>query len=217
MQPEYGDDSAMVRAARQTWNRMKTMLAAVALLGATAPAAGAVNLSAEDQADVQRIEDYLNSIGSMQARFLQVDASGGNVQGTLFILRPGRLRFEYDAPSPILIVADGTWVHYHDKELDQTSRALITDTTVEFFTRNDLQLQGDVTVTEFSREDGLMNVTLVDSQNPDEGSVTFTFDTNPINLRQWVVTDPEGAQTLVALLSFETNVPLDQDMFYFYD
>lgn len=207
----------MVRAARQTWTRLKTVLVAMVLVGATAHAAGAVNLSAEDQADVQRIETYLNSIGSMQARFLQVDPSGGNVQGTLFILRPGRLRFEYDEPSPILIVADGTWVHYHDKELDQTSRALISDTTVEFFTRNDLKLQGDVTVTEFTREDGLMNVTLVDSDNPDEGSVTFTFDTNPINLRQWVVTDPEGAQTLVALLSFETNVSLDPDMFYFYD
>lgn len=207
----------MVRAARQTWTRLKTVFVAMALVGATAHAAGAVDLSPEDQADVQRIETYLNSIGSMQARFLQVDPSGGNVQGTLFILRPGRLRFEYDEPSPILIVADGTWVHYHDKELDQTSRALISDTTVEFFTRNDLQLQGDVTVTDFTREDGLMNVTLVDSDNPDEGSVTFTFDTNPINLRQWVVTDPEGAQTLVALLSFDTNVNLDPDMFYFYD
>ena len=204
-------------AARRMWNRARTILAAAALLGATAGAAGAVNLSAEDQADVQRIEAYLNSIGSMKARFLQIDASGGNVQGTLYILRPGRLRFEYDAPSPILIVADGTWVHYHDKELDQTSRALISDTTVEFFTRSDLRLGGDVTITEFTREDGLISVTIVDSGNPDEGSVTFTFDSNPINLRQWVVTDPDGAQTLVALLSFETNVQLDRQMFFFTD
>lgn len=206
-----------VGAAKRIWNLTKATLAAVAILGAAAGGANAVTLSAEDQADVQRIEDYLNSIGSMRARFLQVDASGGNVQGTLFILRPGRLRFEYDEPSPILIVADGTWVHYHDKELDQTSRALISDTTVEFFTRNDLQLSGDVTVSDFTRDNGLMSVTIVDTNNPDEGSVTFTFDSNPINLRQWVVTDPEGAETLVALLSFETNVTLDADMFYFYD
>lgn len=206
-----------VGAAKRIWNLTKATLAAAAILGAAAGGANAVTLSAEDQADVQRIEDYLNSIGSMRARFLQVDASGGNVQGTLFILRPGRLRFEYDEPSPILIVADGTWVHYHDKELDQTSRALISDTTVEFFTRNDLQLSGDVTVSDFTRDNGLMSVTIVDTNNPDEGSVTFTFDSNPINLRQWVVTDPEGAETLVALLSFETNVTLDADMFYFYD
>lgn len=206
-----------VGAAMRIWNLTKATLAAVAILGATAGGANAISLSAEDQADLQRIEDYLNSIGSMRARFLQIDASGGNVQGTLFILRPGRLRFEYDEPSPILIVADGTWVHYHDKELDQTSRALISDTTVEFFTRNDLQLSGDVTVSDFTREDGLMSVTIVDTNNPDEGSVTFTFDANPINLRQWVVSDPEGAETLVALLSFETNVTLDPNMFYFYD
>lgn len=210
-----------VGAARRIWKRARgtlaTILAAAALVGATAGAAGAVNLSAEDQADVQRIETYLNSIGSMKARFLQIDASGGNVQGTLFILRPGRLRFEYDAPSPILIVADGTWVHYHDKELDQTSRALISDTTVQFFTRSDLRLGGDVTITEFTREDGLISITLVDTDSPDDGAVTFTFDSNPINLRQWVVTDPDGAQTLVALLSFESNVQLDQQMFYFTD
>ena len=210
-----------VGVAGQIWNRARgilaPILAAAALAGLAAGAADAVELSAEDQADVQRIEDYLNSIGSMKARFLQVDAAGGNVQGTLFILRPGRLRFEYDEPSPILIVADGTWVHYHDKELDQTSRALISDTTVEFFTRSDLKLSGDITVREFTREDGLLNITIVDTDDPDEGSVTFTFDGNPLNLRQWVVTDPEGAQTLVALLSFETNVSLDQGMFYFND
>lgn len=210
-----------VGAARRIWKQARdtlaTILAAAALSGATAGAAGAVDLSAEDQADVQRIETYLNSIGSMKARFLQIDASGGNVQGTLFILRPGRLRFEYDAPSPILIVADGTWVHYHDKELDQTSRALISDTTVQFFTRSDLRLGGDVTITEFTREEGLINITLVDTDSPDDGAVTFTFDSDPINLRQWVVTDPDGAQTLVALLSFESNVQLDQQMFYFTD
>jgi outer membrane lipoprotein-sorting protein len=206
-----------VGAARRIWKRARTVLAAAALLGATAGTAGAVNLTAEDQADVQRIEAYLNSIGSMRARFLQVDSSGGNVQGTLYILRPGRLRFEYDAPSPILIVADGTWVHYHDKELDQTTRALISDTTVDFFTRANLRLSGDIRITEFSREDGLISVTIVDSANPEEGSVTFTFDSEPINLRQWVVTDPDGAQTLVALLSFETNVPLDTQMFIFRD
>lgn len=208
-----------VGAARRIWNRARgrvvTVLAAAALLGAATGAAGAVTLTAEDQADVQRIETYLNSIGTMRARFLQVDSSGGNVQGTLFIMRPGRLRFEYDEPSPILIVADGTWVHYHDKELDQTSRALISDTTVDFFTRSNLRLSGDITISDFAREDGLISVTIVDTDNPGEGSVTFTFDSNPMNLRQWVVTDPEGAQTLVALLSFETNLQLDRNMFYF--
>ncbi|MEZ5666389.1 MAG: outer membrane lipoprotein carrier protein LolA [Alphaproteobacteria bacterium] len=208
----------MAGAARRlgTWTISAAKAAcAAAALGLAAWIAPAAAQS--QQEDIQRIETYLNSIGSMEARFLQVDPAGNSVQGTLFILRPGRLRFEYDEPSPILIVADGTWVHYHDKELDQTSRALISDTTVEFFTRNDLRLQGDVTVTDFKREGGLITVTLVDSSNPDEGSVAFTFDADPLNLRQWVVTDPEGAQTLVALLSFETNVPLDANMFYFYD
>ncbi|MGF1625386.1 MAG: outer membrane lipoprotein carrier protein LolA [Alphaproteobacteria bacterium] len=208
-----------VGAARRIWNRARgqvvTVLAAAVLVGAATGAAGAITLTAEDQADVQRIETYLNSIGTMRARFLQVDSSGGNVQGTLFIMRPGRLRFEYDEPSPILIVADGTWVHYHDKELDQTSRALISDTTVDFFTRANLRLSGDITISDFTREDGLISVTIVDTDNPGEGSVTFTFDSNPMNLRQWVVTDPEGAQTLVALLNFETNLQLDRNMFYF--
>lgn len=188
-----------------------------AMIAGPASAVTPAVLSPADQQDVSRIENYLNSITSMEARFLQIDPSGNNVQGTLFILRPGRLRFEYDEPSPILIVADGTWVHYHDKELDQTSRALISDTTVEYFTSSNLRLSGDITVTAFNRNDGLLNMTIVDTNNPDEGEVTFTFDPEPMNLRQWVVRDPDGNETLVALLTFRSNVPLDTEMFYFYD
>ncbi len=188
-----------------------------AMIAGPASAVTPAVLSPADQQDVSRIENYLNSITSMEARFLQIDPSGNNVQGTLFILRPGRLRFEYDEPSPILIVADGTWVHYHDKELDQTSRALISDTTVEYFTSSNLRLSGDITVTAFNRNDGLLNMTIVDTNNPDEGEVTFTFDPEPMNLRQWVVRDPDGNETLVALLTFKSNVPLDTEMFYFYD
>lgn len=203
----------MPSGPRRLWTWTGRTAATLALAAAVGVAAVAAPAAAQTPAETQSIETYLNSIGSMKARFLQVDPSGGNIQGTLFILRPGRLRFEYDEPSPILVVADGTWVHYYDRELDQTSRALISDTTVEFFTRNDLKLSGDVRITDFVKQDGVMTVTLVDADNPQEGSVAFTFDENPINLRQWVVTDPEGAQTLVALLSFETNVQLSTSMF----
>ena len=125
--------------------------------------------------------------------------------------------FSYDPPSPIKIVADGTWVHFVDKELKQTTHALIADTTVDFFTRDQLRLSGDITVTGFARNGNRLNVTVVDSANPGEGQVTFAFDAEPLTLREWTVVDPEGQETLVGLLELEPNVNLDGNMFYWYE
>ena len=80
-----------------------------------------IKLSAEDRKDILRIETYLNEIKSLRADFLQVSSNGEVATGNLLMLRPGRIRFEYDPPSPILLVADGVYLRYIDKELEQVT------------------------------------------------------------------------------------------------
>ena len=77
-------------------------------------------------AAIERVEAYLNSVKTLSARFLQIDAAGTVTHGQLYLRRPGRLRFEYDPPSPLLLVADGVWLILHDKELDQVNQAAWT-------------------------------------------------------------------------------------------
>src|SRR5438105_15675798 len=87
---------------------------------ATPPAA--VALTPQDNADLQRIAAYLGSIRTMYAKFRQVASGGGIATGQLWMARPGRMRFEYDPPNQILLLADMIYVYYIDKELVQMSK-----------------------------------------------------------------------------------------------
>src|SRR4249919_1648704 len=90
--------------------------AAVAWGAAPVPAP----LTQQDTLELQRIAAYLNNIRTMTARFQQVANNGGASAGHLWVARPGRMRFEYDPPTPITLLADAASVYYWDKQLNQT-------------------------------------------------------------------------------------------------
>ena len=99
-----------------------TVVVLLAMPGAgTAAAPEPAPLSAGEQALVGRIEAYFNGVRTMRARFLQSASTGQVAEGTVALQRPGRMRIEYDPPVPVLIVADGTWLIYHDRGLNQIS------------------------------------------------------------------------------------------------
>jgi outer membrane lipoprotein-sorting protein len=201
---------------------MRRFLVLLALLAAAAgpiPASAApprpLQLSAEQQAELQKLTDYLNGIRTMTARFTQYSENGGIAEGQLYVQRPGHMRFEYDPPTPILLVADGTFVIYFDKSLQQTSYLPIGSTPAWFLLRNDVRLGGDVTVTGYERSPGAIRVTLVQTKEPDAGAVTLTFSDRPLELRQWSLVDAQGKRTTVALTDLRLGVPLDKKLFVF--
>src|SRR5262249_40585807 len=132
---------------------------------AVAPAAPLkpAQLSEQDRADVQRIQQYLNGIKTMSARFTQY-SDGGTAGGVLYVQRPGNMRFEYDAPTPYMLLANGTWVIYYDKSLEQVTYLPISSTPAWFLLRDDISLGGDVTITGFERGPGVLRVSLVQTK-----------------------------------------------------
>jgi outer membrane lipoprotein-sorting protein len=192
------------------------VLAALAAVPSAAIAAPRpVALSTEQQAELQKLADYLNGIRTMTARFTQYSENGGVAEGRLYLDRPGRMRFEYDPPSPILLVADGNFVIYFDKSLQQTSYLPIGSTPAWFLLRNDIRLGGDVTVTGYEHTPGAIRVTLVQTKDPDAGAVTLTFSDRPLELKQWSLIDAQGKRTTVALTDVKLGVPLDKKLFVF--
>ena len=109
-----------------------------------------VALTPQDNADLQRIAAYLNGIRTMYARFRQVSAGGGGAAGQVWMERPGRMRFEYDLPSPILLIADRFYVYYIDKELAQMSQVGLKSTPAWFLLRDPITFS-DLVVTRFER------------------------------------------------------------------
>jgi outer membrane lipoprotein-sorting protein len=191
------------------------LAAGTASLAAAAPLKPA-QLSEQDRADVQRVQQYLNGIKTMSARFTQY-SDGGTADGVFYVQRPGNMRFEYDAPTPYMLLANGTWVIYYDKSLEQVTYLPISSTPAWFLLRDDISLGGDVTITGFERGPGVLRVTLVQTKEPDSGRVALTFSDKPLQLRQWTLTDPQGKKTTVTLNDPKVGEPVDPKLFVFND
>ena len=92
---------------------------------AEAETAVAARLTAQNKIDLKRVENYLESLSTLKSGFLQISSNGGVASGKFFMSRPGKLRFEYDPPASILIISDGIFLIYIDKDLDQVTHVFL--------------------------------------------------------------------------------------------
>jgi outer membrane lipoprotein-sorting protein len=207
-------------------NRRATLLA---LLAATLLAASVASRAgnaappfgfqpdAQDLADLGRIEIYLNGLRSLKARFLQVAPNGATSGGTAWLARPGRMRFQYDPPSPLLLVAGHGLVVFHDSQLNQTSNIPIGRTPLGILLADKVTLSGDVTVTGITRQPGQIQVRLVRTASPADGTLTLVFTDNPLTLKQWSVVDAQRQETRVTLYDAVPGGDFDPKLFEFID
>jgi outer membrane lipoprotein-sorting protein len=176
-----------------------------------------VALTAQDRADLARIETYLNSIRALHARFLQVAPDGRTSEGQAWLQRPGRMRFQYDPPAPFLLVGGHGLLVFHDSQLKQTSNIPLSQTPLGVLLQDNLRLSGDITVSNITRLPGQIQVTLYRTNSPQDGALTLIFADNPLTLRQWVVTDAQRHETRVTLYNVELGGNFDQKLFEFID
>jgi outer membrane lipoprotein-sorting protein len=189
------------------------LIGAAVAWAAPVPAA----LSAQDTLELQRIAAYLNGIRTMTAHFQQIANNGGVSTGHLWVARPGRLRFEYDRPNPITLLADSNSMYYWDKQLNQVSKYDLRSTPAWFFLRDPISFGADVIVTRFEHEGGGVRVTVVESAQPDSGSLSLGFTENPLTLRQWTVVDQQAKTTTVTLSGLQFGMALDPRLFQYQD
>lgn len=204
---------------------MTTALAAPAV--ATAPLSPQKMVATEqpavpaDHPDVKAAEDYLNALKTLKARFIQTDNNGGRLTGVFTLKRPGRMRFQYDAPMTDFIVADGTFVHYYDGQMKQQSSAPIGRTLANFFLRADIGFTKDLRIEKVQRDAGQrLHITLTQEKDPLSGAITLVFnshDKGGLSLAGWRVLDPQNLTTDIALEEIETGIRLENDQFHYYD
>ena len=182
---------------------------------AAAPPVGVV-LTPQDTADLQRIAAYLSSIRTMYARFQQASAGGGAATGQLWMARPGRMRFEYDPPSPILLLADMFYVYFVDKQLSEMSKVGLKSTPAWLLLRDPVTFS-DLVVTRFDRGANTLRVTVVEKAEPDSGSLTMVFSDQPLAFRQWTIVDQQRKATTVSLSNAQFGIALDPKLFVYQD
>jgi len=197
--------------------------AAALLLVVTLPAGAAPTpppaapLTAQDAAELQKITAYLDGIHTMTAKFEQATASGGAATGYVWLARPGKMRFQYDPPNELLLLADAFYIYSWDPELKQMSKVGLKSTPAWFLLRQPISFTEGVVVTRFEHSGNTVQVSVVQSAEPDAGSLTMVFTENPLVLRQWTVVDQQGRVTNVALSEVQYGMTLDPKLFIYED
>lgn len=166
-----------------------------------------------DQADVARIEAYLNSLKSLKAHFTQVATDGGLAEGTAWLERPGRMRFQYDPPSPFLLIASHGVLTFNDSALQQTSNIPLSRTPLGILLAEHVVLAGAVTVTAIQRLPGQLQVSLARTESSGDGTLTLIFADQPLALRQWTVVDAQRRETHVTLSNVQLGASFDSKLF----
>jgi outer membrane lipoprotein-sorting protein len=205
------DVTSFLQRCRALGAALVVLTPAVAAAAAPVPA----QLAPQDTLELQRFAAYLNGIRTMTAAFRQVANNGAVSQGKLWVARPGRMRFEYAPPNPITLLADSTNVYYWDKQLNQVSKYELRSTPAWFLLRDPISFGADVIVTRFERVGAAVDVTVVESAQPDAGSLTLAFTENPLVLRQWIVVDQQGKTTTVTLSDLQFGMALDPKLFQY--
>ncbi len=198
---------------------MKRRALLLALLAAPLTPAWAQSpaLTAQDRADIARVEAYLDRLKTLKAHFLQVGPDGDVSEGTAWIDRPGKMRFEYSPPSPYLLVAGYGVGFFHDKSLGQTSNFPVSASPLGILLDEHVHLSGDVSITAVNRLPGQLQLTLIHTGNPGKGSITLIFADQPLALKQWVIDDAQHRSTSVSLYDVALGGTFDANLFQFAD
>jgi outer membrane lipoprotein-sorting protein len=199
---------------------MTHMLRRTALLGiaavALAPAAHAqtapVALQGQERAQaIAMANRYLNSFSRLQARFTQSSPGGGQANGTVYIQKPGRMRFQYDPPAQLLVVADGSVVAVRDNELRTTERTPLRSTPLNIILGANVDLERNARVLRVSRSGPWSMITVRDRAGQMDGQITLQFNNG--ELRSWDVIDATGARTRITLSDVTQPGSFDRSLF----
>ena len=157
--------------------------------------------------------DALAAAKTASGTFRQSNADGSIVSGTFALNRPGRMRFDYDDPTPILIVSDGTTVAMEDSELETVDRVPIGATPLNLILSTDLNVDQDVEVLGIVQNDERIGIRVSDATGELEGTLTMVFDKVSYDLLGWLAVDGNLQTTVVDLVDVETNVSVDPRLF----
>lgn len=197
-------------------NRRHLVLSsAAALFGAgIAWPRASLALTEPEAAAVKRAEAYMNALGNLQSRFLQVNPDGSTHEGELFVSRPGKMRINYDPPAQMLVVATGKWLIYVDQEVRETSYLDLNDTPAGLLLKANMSFsEKAVKLQRVRLGKNTVEITAAQAKDPATGALTFVFSDAPFELRQWRVLDAQKQEVTVTLMEPRFGGKLDAKLF----
>jgi len=163
---------------------------------------------------IDGLNAYLNGLTRAQARFRQENADGTDTSGTFFLLKPGKMRFEYDPPADSLVIADGTTLAVFDAKSNAgPQRYPQRQTPLSLLSMRSINVTSSRFVRRIDLVEGRALITLFDPEAPENGQMVLIFDTEPMALREWILTDRSGLETHVYLEALDTVTRFETRLF----
>ncbi len=173
-----------------------------------------ITFDANQRTLAAKMSTYLSSISTLSGNFVQIGPNGAKTTGDFVIQKPGKVRFQYDPPSPIDVIADGTTMAIRDRRLATQDIYPLSQTPLRFLLSDRLDLLADTNVVNVSADDTFATVTIEEKQALIGTSrLTLMFGAKDMQLKQWTVTDPQGYDTTIAVYNLNTTKKADPDMF----
>ena len=178
------------------------------------PASIFASFDASQKTQAAKVSAYLSSLQTLVGNFVQVGPDGSKTKGDFYIQKPGKVRFEYDAPSPIDIIADGSSVAVRDRKLATQDIYPLSQTPLRYLLSDRIDLLKDTNVVNVTADDVFVSVT-IEEKNVVIGTsrLMLMVGAKDGQLKQWTVTDPQGYDTTVAVYNLDSSRKPDPGMF----
>lgn len=179
-----------------------------------APASIFSSFDANQKAQAGKVSSYLSSLQTLVGNFVQVGPDGTKTRGDFYIQKPGKVRFEYDAPSPIAMIADGSSLAVRDRRLATQDIYPLSQTPLRYLLSDRIDLLRDTNVVSVTADDMFISVT-IEEKNALVGTsrLMLMLGAKDNQLKQWTVTDPQGYDTTIAVYNLDTTKKLDPGLF----
>jgi outer membrane lipoprotein-sorting protein len=163
---------------------------------------------------VDRISNYLSNVRALTGDFVQVGPDGGKTDGEFYLQKPGRVRFDYNPPSPIELIADGSSVVVRDRRLATQDLYPLSQTPLRFLLADQIDLLRDTNVIAVYADDVFATVVIEERQIiGGTHRLMLMFSAKDYQLKQWTVTDPQGYDTTVAISNLDSKSRPDASLF----
>ncbi|HTO30287.1 MAG TPA: outer membrane lipoprotein carrier protein LolA [Pararhizobium sp.] len=201
-----GQDSMLAPLSRRSFVGGLAVLTALAVIGLPLKPVQA------QTAVAQKIADHFASVKTMSGEFVQFGPRGEQTGGKFFISRPGKIRFNYDAPSPMRVIADGKSVVIGNQKMKTWDIYPLSKTPLKLLLSDNIDLSGK-TVRDVKEEADLITIVLGDSSVFGDSTITLMFDPKTYDLRQWTITDAQKKDTSVMIFNVKNGIPMDDKVF----
>ncbi len=172
------------------------------------------DLAENYKSDLQQVENYLNNIKNLSAKFIQESAEGNLVEGKFLLSRPGKMRIEYSAQPKVIIVVNGAVLSYFDVELDEISRLSTNTTPASFLTRENISFGAkDVEITNVKKTADQIKISVMKKNRKEAGEFSLIFSTNPLRFDKMEVKNDLDQTIRVTLSDIDFISQISDKMF----